>query len=215
MAWLGDLVARRKQASERRLRTWEGWADDVVYLRMPYRIRRRRHDWTIWGCMQADVLARLKQNWPNARTYLWYRTPLASHLANLVSQCKPEETAGQGKAEHVFVFPSCEDLSTWAIVLSLGTLFHFSRAVFMLEPTPEDWKGSIERLVGLAQKTGGQLTPEDQLLLSTCRCLCYSADNDLVIGKVDVPVSTVIAAVEETAQAHGFELRLTQRHQAT
>jgi hypothetical protein len=209
MQWIRDAMARRREARERRMRSWELWTNSEVYLAMPYRMFMGG-EWVTWGKMQARIFSRLRENWPDTHAYVWFQTVFPPEtFPDIMIPGKFEELPPGKENHYMYLFPDCPDQHVWATVLGAGTLFHLSRAIFMLDRSSGDWQKFIARFLEVAL-TPMMVVPATEFgdELSACQCLCFSQDQDLLLEKIDLPRPSVLSILEGVASEERLELVL-------
>jgi hypothetical protein len=166
-------------------------------------------EYTPWGKMQARILSRFQEHWPETHPYVRFRPypPYVTDVfADILIPGQFERVAGSTEGDDVFLFPDCQDRHTWEVIFAAGTWEEFARTLFLLDRKPSNWQEVIQRLFEIAQLLDGYPAKEFENELSICRCLCTSADMDLTILKVDLPESTVLSILEDTAREEDLEL---------
>jgi len=116
-------------------------------------------------------------------------------------------TATDRKDESLFLFPDCQDRFVWEGVFKVGPTRDLDRTVFVLDHKPPNAKEFIERLFDITRKISfrnWEASFYDDL--STCHCLCYSIDADLVIGKIDLPESKILSILKNIAAKEDLSL---------
>ena len=207
--YIKSLLARQREARDRRMRLLKGWIDGImgIYLPEPHGIFIGIQDWVRWGKMQTKILSCFSQQWPETHVYLWYRTLVPDWIVDHVEAMYFEHVEGSGKDEHIFIFPDCPNQHLQETILSFCPDYHFSKAVFVLDYKPENWKEAVTGLLTVAKELSRGRSVEDfKAELSHCHCLCYSEDNDLVIAKVDLPENIVKSILENVFREYNFDL---------
>ena len=109
--------------------------------------------------------------------------------------------------DQIFMVPDCEEQFVLEDILSGCAHGLFGRCIFILDNKPENWKETIERLFEITEKlVDGQPAAEFESELSSCHLLCFSADEELAIAKVDLPESTVFSIIEDIARENDLNL---------
>jgi hypothetical protein len=211
--WIRNLVTHKRKTQARREQEWRVSTNGGIWLHIPTPLTHPER-WEIWGEIQAGILRRFQQCWQDTHIYIRFHTYLPEHFGDILRPGQFESVGTANKEDYIFLFPDCQDEYVWTTILGSAGLVPFARTIFVLDNNPSNWQEVIASLFGIAQKlSAGHPLDKFQSELSICRCLCYSMDEDLVIAKVDLPESTAISILKDTAREKNLELVLDNRVQ--
>jgi hypothetical protein len=173
------------------------------------------NDFTIWAKMQARIFSRIQQHWPESHTYIrLYTYYIPDYLITKLKKGQFEKSDTKEKHTHLFLIPDCQDPSVWEAFFEIGTNDDGGRTIFSLDYRPRNWREIIARLFEIfvkLYKTPGGRFPGFERALSRCHLWCFSVDADLVIGKVDLPESTVLSILESVASEESLKLVIDRK----
>ncbi len=205
---LKNLITHQREAPWREEQEWKVSVNGEAWLHIPNRLAHPEQ-WATWGKIQARILSRFQEHWPHTHTYIRFHTYLPEHFKDILKPGQFETAVTTGK-DYVFLFPDCQDEYVWETILGSAGLIPYARTIFILDQKPPNWQEIIADLFDIAQSpSSGHLQNESRL--SICHCLCYSMDEDLVIARVDLPESTVLSILEDTARKEDLQLVLHRR----
>jgi hypothetical protein len=166
--------------------------------------------WETWGALQVQLLGLLRKHWPDNHMYIRFNAFPPGYFEDKLKLCQPVKiNAGR---EEVFLLADCEIASVLQTVLSVLGMVPFTRCIYILDSQPSNWQEVTERLFQATKKIArNQPAPEYEGELALCKCLCYSADQDLMIGKIDLPESDLMATLEQLAKDQKLSLMVRRR----
>lgn len=168
--------------------------------------------WYKWAELQTKILAKLQDSFPETHMYIRYSTYLPEHYTDIIELKHVEIIATNDKKETVVLLPDCQDTTIWKRLLRGAGLISYARCFFMLEDKPFDWKDTISNMYdNLLTLIDGHSIKEYSSVLSGCPCLCFSLDEDLVIGKVNLLENTIIDILRKLAKEDGLELEIERK----
>jgi hypothetical protein len=201
-----QYLVNRKEERIRREKTWKITLTDNYCIRRPNRYDPRER-WYKWADIQVKIFSMLKANFPETHVYIRFTTFLPEHYKDIIEPKYIEKIAVKKNDETVILFPDCEDLNVWKRLLQGAGLVPYARCFFLLKGKPANWKDVVMSLyVEISKTEPGNSLNENKSILSDCPCLCYSVDEDLVIGKIDLPESTVLDILKNLAVEDGLAL---------
>jgi hypothetical protein len=208
MKWIKDAARRRCEAKERRERMWMCW---ILGGQAGVSAPKGRH-YEDWGRIQAEILARIQQHWPETHTYVRLHTCytyVLDDIGQLPERTRFERVPTKDKDDYLFLFPDCEDRDVWQVVLGIETPFDYGKMILMFDHRVEDcWTVVSNAYEVVRQQSDPRAQPWTVLvkMLPECQALCYSVDENLWIGKVDLPEGVVPAILESIAREEDLEL---------
>ena len=212
LQYFKDLKKKRRKEKIRREKQWNINTDSrAFWLTHPQRYRLVEL-WGKWADMQTRVLAQIQQHWPEVHTYIRLHTYWSDIYTDILEPVAYETIIPIKKSkknEQIILIPDCQDHRIWKTVLTNAALNPLDRCMFMLEHNPLNWQEVVNRLYEISYNLldGEQFSAyKDELAL--CHCICYSVDEDLVFGKVDLPETTVLSILGNVAEEEGLELNV-------
>jgi hypothetical protein len=181
-----------------------------IWLSRPLRYSNPEK-WDTWGKIQAQVLSRFRQRWPESHIYIRLYTCIPEYFTDVLIPGHFEKIA-EVRKNHIFILPDCQDQHVLETIFTPAGHDPFARTIFVLDQKPANWKETITRLFEIAVKLSDrQPAANFEGELSTCRLLCYSMDEDLVIAKVDLPENIVISILEDIARENDLDLVIERK----
>lgn len=174
--------------------------------------------WEKWADMQMRVLHRIHQQWPEVHTYIRLHTYFHELYTGILEPIAYETITRLPKFkkhEQIILIPDCQDHRIWKTVLTYAALNPLDRCIYMLERNPSNWQEVIKSLYEITRNLSEWhdfVAYKDEL--AACHCLCYSEDEDLVIGKVDLPEIKILSIFGDIAKEEGLELVIERRTQS-
>ncbi len=180
-----QILKERKARLEQQwdINQWDG---GQINLSFPHRLWKS-HSWNTWGEMQAKILSTFRRNWQQTHVYIRFQTHVPNLMEHTLKSCLFERYPTESKHEGLFWIHDCENFDVWKSIFASAGVVHLSRTFYVLDKQPANWHETLDTLFGVARKLSDRYSPSDfEETLSICRCLIYSSDNDMVIGKVDL-----------------------------
>jgi hypothetical protein len=207
MTWVKRLFSFEDETMQNKMKQWEivFKAKYIILPRPP--VYRPIERWDKWGKMQANVISGFYEHWEIAHTYFWVQTYVPKSLTEVLAKGNYEELTPYNKDERIFVFPDCQDQNDWATILSIMALGSSSRCIYILNENPHNWLDAIISLHGITREISEEFPVSNFTNnIKDCHCLCGSADEDLVIYKIDLEEKIVLSVLEKVAKEEGLEL---------
>ena len=189
-----------------------------IWLTHPQRYRPVEV-WEKWADMQMRVLHRIHQQWPDIHTYIrlhTYYSKIYTDILELVAYETITPHHKSKKDEKIILIPDCQDPRIWKAVLTYAALNPLDRCIYMIERNPSNWQEVINSLYEITRNLSEGhdfVAYKDEL--AACHCLCYSVDEDLVIGKVDLPETNILSIFRDIAKEEGLDLVFERKHKAS
>jgi len=211
MQWFRKIITKRNEEKQRRERTWRITLTDKYQLWRPNRYNPIE-SWYKWAELQTKILTKLQVNFPDTHVYIRFSTFLPEHYEDIIESEQVEKILSSDKKEKVVLIPDCQDQSVWKRLLEGAGLVSYARCFFMLKDKPLNWKEIISSLYeNITKLDEGHSFAEYESTLSVCPCLCFSLDEDLVIGKVDLPEFKLLEMLNVLAQEDGLEIDIERK----
>jgi hypothetical protein len=211
MQWFRKIITKHNEEKQRRERTWKITLTDKYLLWRPNRYNPIEL-WYKWAELQTKILTELQVNFPDTYVYIRFSTFLPEHYKDIMESVQVEKISSSDKKEKVVLIPDCQDQSVWKRLLEGAGLVSYTRCFFMLKDKPPNWKEIISSLYEIITKLDeGHSFAEYESTLSVCPCLCFSLDEDLVIGKVDLPEFKLLDMLNVLAQEDGLEIDIERK----
>jgi hypothetical protein len=167
----------------------------------------KSHTWDRWGELQVKILHAFMSHWQHTDVYIRFQTHIPDFIEPYLMSCKYEKYATRSEHESLFLIPECTDTRVWERIFASVGAVHLSRMLVVVDSTPKDWHNTVASLFGITQKLSDRYSPNEFIEdLSICKCLCYSIDNDLNIGKIDLPDNIIFAILENIALEYDLQL---------
>lgn len=205
--WFKDLFGGRSAAIKRAGGGWQILIGRNIRMLVPPGLPKDSK-WEAWGTMQTRLLLLLKQHWDEAYIYIRFNGFPPGYFEDKLTGCA-FKTVTTLKKEEIFLLPDCQNPSTIQTIFSVLGLIPFVRCAFILDRKPGNWEEVMEQLFLATQKIAKKKpTVEYEGVLGMCRCLCYSFNEDLVIGKIDMPQSDLVTILEEVGKEEHLGLSI-------
>lgn len=168
--------------------------------------------WPKWGELQTKILGKLHLFLPDTHVYIRFSTYLPEHYTDILQSENVKKIITKNGKETIILFPDCQDQLIWRELLSSSGLEPFAHCFFILKDKPVNWQEIVNDIYEILLKFDkGHSLSEFQSELSNHPCLCFSEDEDLVIGKVDLPEQEVLSIIQELALEDGLELEVERK----
>jgi hypothetical protein len=209
--WMTNYIAQQREARHKEERRWKVSMNGDIWLSMPLGLfRQGQRD--KWGKILATAISRFQKHWPDTHIYIRFLAHRSWIGTDILNPTLCERVGTTKEKDQIFLLPDCKDHSVCEDALAGSGYGAFGRSIFVLDHKPANWKETITRLFEIAVKlSGGQPAADFESELSTCRCLCYSMDDDLVIEKVDLPENIVISILEDIARENDLDLVIERK----
>jgi hypothetical protein len=200
-----NIIKRYKDNREAKKRRWHIIISHVIWITFPNRMFLN-NEWKKWSKLQRIILSRLTQNWPEAYTCIRFIDFPQGYFSKLLKNCQYESLSSSNPKENILLFADCKDDSTLDIIYQATGMNPFTRCIFVLDKKPEKLQDTISHYFNLAQEISrGHKAANFADELKECHFLGYSMDNDLVIGKIDLPENIVTSILQDIATAESLE----------
>jgi len=204
--WINEIRAKRYEEKRRKEQEWRVQITNNYWLCHPTRYRPL-DKWEKWGEMQSMVLSHIIHRIKTPSIFWRFHTFLPEVYKDIINLCEYETIQEDKKKGHVFVLRNCWNQNVWKQILSSLGLVTKARCIFILDYNPVDWLNTVNDLFKITQKIEtGHSTLEFESELSSCRCLCYSNDEDLIIAKVDIKEEDILSILQDVAREFSLNL---------
>jgi hypothetical protein len=176
------------------------------------RCYRNLESWVKWGELQTKILAKLHSCFTDTHVYIRFSTYLPEHYSDIIQSENVEKNITKIGKETIILFADCQNQKIWRELLSSSGLEPLAHCFFLLKEKPDNWQKIVNDIyeILLNFDKGHSLT-KFQSELSSYSCLCFSEDEDLVIGKVDLPEQEILGILKELAFEDGLELEIERK----
>jgi hypothetical protein len=207
--WLRNVFSGRSEAAKRGAGGWQILIGRDIRLLVPPGLPNETK-WEAWGRMQTRVLSLIQQHWTDSHNYIRFNAFPPGYFGDKLLGC-PYKTITNNR-EEIFLLPDCQDTSVQETIFSVLGMIPFTRCLFMLDRQPANWQDVMEHLFEATKKMDKkQPVTSYAHELSMCHCLCYSANENLVIAKIDMPESDLTSILKTVAREKNIEVNIRRR----
>ncbi len=195
--------------AENQVQRWNIYINEDILLWIPDSLKESGK----WSQMLARMLVQINRNWLNSHVYIRLNTYTddTKELERVLGQYQYRKICVSNKNENVFIIPDCSDEHILEAIFETGVVIDCGRSFFILSYLPVDWVGTVSQLFNISQNLSqDHKVSEYQKELSGCLCLCYSVDENLVIGKVDLSRDRILSITRDIARDEGLRLIIHQ-----
>jgi hypothetical protein len=204
-------MKRKNKLGQNSENNWDIFVNEDILLWIPDSFKETP---AIWPRILAKTLSQINDNWQNSHTYIRLNTYcISNEIEQILKPFQFEKTATVAKNEYIYLISDCSDQLVWEKIFETGVVIDCGRTFFILNEIPLCWLDSIDSLYNIAKSLSqGHKAKEYEKELSHCLCLCYSIDENLVIGKVNLSENIILTNLENLAKAEGLKLVLNRGH---
>lgn len=202
--WIKDYFDKRRLSKELREKEWHvmRMGDRAYFLAIPRRYDRDE-SFDTWINMETEIYSRIQRHWPDSHTYIRL---LTYHVPYRIITGLADRIPTADEREYLYIIPDCQDKTVWTSFFSTSA-FDTGRMIFTVDTQPLVYGDVVQRMVGVVQNSyHGKSIVEFTNELSSCRCLAYSIDSDLVLAKVDLADNDIVSVLCSLAEEYNLEL---------